>query len=316
MKRSALLLAAVLAFAAGPALAQAFPAKPVTIVVPYAPGGGTDTVARTLAAALSTLWSQPVVVENTAGADGAIGTQRVLRAPADGYTVLMQVNQMILHKGMGGGSMVDDFRLISKIQHSPLSFVVPAGLPVKTIGEFLAWCKAKPTECSWASSTRYGNLIGRQLLSEGGVTEAIPVSYKGTAPMMNDLVGSHVKLALPAVPTALPLHRGGQVRILAVGSPKRFPALPDVPTMIEAGYPAVQGDSWYGLMVSRDTPDAIFNRIYESVRTVSKDPRVLTSIEAAGGVAIFGSPEEFRSDVKRELEYLNPIAARHPVQQQ
>ena len=86
--------------------------------------------------------------------------------------------------------------------------------------------------------------------------------------------------------------------------------------LIESGYPAVQGDSWYGLMVSKDTPDAVFNRIYESVKTVSKEPRVLTAIEAAGGVAIFGTPDEFRADVKRELEYLNPIAARYPVQQQ
>ena len=311
MKRLAWLgwLAALCAF--GAAQAQTFPSKTVTIVVPYPPGGGTDTVARSLAIALSAHWSQPVIVENVSGADGMIGTQKVARAPADGYMILMQVNQMLLSKTQSGGNAVDEFRLLSKIQTSPLSFVVPGNLPATNFSEFATWCKANAKDCSWASATKFGLLIGRQLMGDAGLKDALQVSYKGTAPMITDLVGGHVKLALPAVPTALPLHRNGQLKVLAVGSPKRFPALPEVPTLVESGFP-VFGESWYGLMVHKDVPEAVFNRIYEAVRVAAKDERLNTAIDNAGGVAVVGSPAEFKEDVRKEIEYLDGIAAKYP----
>ena len=311
MKRSAWLGLLIALCTLSAAQAQTFPNKTVTIVVPYPPGGGTDTVARSLAVALSTHWGQSVIVENLSGADGMIGTQKVQRASADGYTILMQVNQMLLSKNQAGGNAIDDFRLLSKIQTSPLSFVVPGNLPVTTFAEFATWCKSNAKGCSWASATKYGHLIGRQLMGDAGLKDALQVSYKGTAPMINDLVGGHVKLALPAVPTALPLHRNGQLKVLAVGSPKRFPALPEVPTLVESGF-QVFGESWYGLMVHKDVPDAVFNRIYEGVRTAAKDERLNTAIDKAGGVAVFGSPAEFKDDVRKEIEYLDGIAAKYP----
>jgi len=311
MKRFAWLGLLVALCAFGATQAQTFPNRTVTIVVPYPPGGGTDTVARSLAVALATHWGQSVIVENFSGADGMIGTQRVQRAAADGYMILMQVNQMLLSKNQAGGNAIDDFRLLSKIQTSPLSFVVPGNLPVTNFAEFTNWCKGNAKSCSWASATKYGHLIGRQLMGDAGLKDALQVSYKGTAPMINDLVGGHVKLALPAVPTALPLHRNGQLKVLAVGSTRRFPALPEVPTLVESGF-QVFGESWYGLMVHKDTPEAVFNRIVEGVRVAAKDERLNTAIDKAGGVAVFGSPAEFKDDVRKEIEYLDGIAARYP----
>ncbi|HYG43294.1 MAG TPA: tripartite tricarboxylate transporter substrate binding protein, partial [Bordetella sp.] len=174
---------------AGPGLAHAaFPERAVTIVVPYPAGGGTDTVARKLAQTLSGHWKVPVVVENVPGAEGLIGSERVLRMPADGYTLLFQISQMMLWKKTVPNSKVDalnDFRYVSKIQTSPLAFGVSPKLPVTSIKEYVQWCRSQGG-CAWGSGSAYAQLMGRQLMDVAGVPDAINVPYKGTAPMMTD----------------------------------------------------------------------------------------------------------------------------------
>ncbi len=309
-------LAALLGVACAGALAQspAWPMRQVTIVVPYPAGGGTDAIARSLALALSARWGQSVVVENPAGGDGIIGTQRVLRTPPDGYTILMQVNQMLLYKAAQPNlNLMDDLKLVSMVQHSPLSFSVSTKFPGKTIAEFVAYCKTAKPACSWASATKYGQLIGNQFIDAAGLKGlVINAPYKGTAPMMTDLLGGHITMALPAVASGLPHYKSGGLRFLAVGSAERFKLMPNIPTLVESGY-QVFGDSWYGLMVSKDTPQPVFNAIVEAVKAVSTNPALLASIESNAGQPVFSSPERFAADVAKESAYLNGLLTKYPL---
>lgn len=311
-------LAAVIVLVQGVAAqSPVFPSKPVTIVVPYAPGGGTDTVARALAQTLGKVWQQSVVVENIPGADGVVGTQKVLRAPADGHTLLLQLNTMLMWKATMPALKTDllaDLKFVSLIQTAPLSFAVSASLPVNTIGEFVSWCNAAATPCSIGSATRYAQLISRHLIDAAGLKNATHVTYKGGAPMLNDVLGGHVTMALPSVASAQGFVRRGQMKILAVGSAERFRLAPTVPTLKESGL-QVFGDSWYGLMVARETPPALVAAIVEAVRQAGKDPALLQMIETNGGEAVFSSPQDFDAYVARETKYVNTLLVRYPIEQ-
>jgi tripartite-type tricarboxylate transporter receptor subunit TctC len=254
-----------------------------------------------------------VIVENHAGADGLIGTQRALNAPADGYTILMQLNQMLLWKWTLPTARVDlltDFRLVSKIQHSPMAISVAAKVPGNTLKEFFAECQKSDLPCSFGSATANASLVGRQLMELGGVKNAVQVPYKGTAPMMTDLLGGHLKMGIPSASSGIPHLKNGTIKILAVGGVRRFPALPNVPTLEESGF-NVLGDTWYGLMVARGTPNDVFEAIVTAVQSVSKKPELLAIIESNGGLPVFSTPAEFTEDVRRESDYLAPLGARY-----
>ncbi len=298
------------AFAQAPAWQ---PTKPVALVVPYPPGGGSDALARSLSIALSAQWGgQPVIVENVSGADGIIGTQKVLRAPPDGHTILMQVNQMLLYKA-AGNNMMEQLRLISKIQHSPLSFAVNSNFKGNNFSDFVAYCKTAKPACSWGSSTKYGTLIGRHLMDVAGLKDlAVHAPYKGTGPMMNDLLGGHITMGLPAVSSGLPHYRNGRLKYLAVGTTERFNKLPNVQTLTEAGYNVI-GDSWFGLMVPKDTPPRIFDGIWEAVKAISKNPALLATIEGGAALPVFSDPAAFALEVTQEMLVLEPLMAKYPV---
>lgn len=305
---------AALAFAAAAgaspgAIAQGFPSRQVTIVVPYAAGGGTDAIARKLAQVLSAHWKQPVVVENTPGADGVIGTQRALRAPADGHTLLMQLNQMLLWPWTTPSARIDvlkDVRLISKIQHSPQVVAVSTKFPGTTFKDFAAWCVQANPPCSWGSATQSAQLAGRQLMESAGVANSVNVSYKGTTPMITDVIGGHITMGLITVSSATSHVRSGALKLLAIGSRERFPAAKDVPTMLEQGYP-VQADTWYGIMVARDTPQPVVDAIVAGIGAVSRDPELLRAIDAGGGAPILNSPQQFQREVEEEIDKLAPM---------
>ncbi len=302
---------------AGLAEAQGFPQRTVTIVVPYAPGGGTDNVARTFAAALSNHWKQSVVVENHAGADGIIGTQRALRAPADGHTLILQLNTMLLWKATmpqnQGSDLLSELALISLIQTAPLGFAVNANFPGKDMKDFVAYCKTPGNSCSWGTATKYAQLIGKHLMDTLDLPQAVNVNYKGGGPMMNDLLGGHVTMTLPSVASAQTQRQAGKVKLLAVASRERFRLAADVPTLAESGW-QVFADSWYGFMASKQTPPEILRAIAQAVQAVSKDPALLASIESSGGQAVFSSAEAFNDYVKREQAYLAPLLVKYPLQ--
>jgi len=297
-------------------VAASFPNRPVTVMVPYPAGGGTDTLARKLAKSLSDYWKVPVVVENAGGAEGQIGTQKVLNAPADGYTLLFQLSQMLLWKKTVPNNKInalEDFRYVSKIQTSPLAFGVSAKNPAKSLDEFVQWCKSEETRnCSWGSGSAYAQLIGKQLMDVAGLKSAVNIPYRGTAPMMTDVLGQHIAMAVPAVTSSLAQVQGGTFRILAVGSDKRSAQVPDVPTLAELGYP-VHGETWYGLLVSKNTPQPVFDSIVQGIQAVSKDEALLTQIRQEGGEPIFSSPEVFQQQVEKESEILDVLLDKYWV---
>jgi tripartite-type tricarboxylate transporter receptor subunit TctC len=153
-------------------------------------------------------------------------------------------------------------------------------------------------------------LVGKQLMTLGGVTNAVGVPYKGTAPMMNDLLGGHIHMALISAALAVPFDADGRAKALALGSPARYPRLPRTPTFTEAGF-AVQGNTWYGLMVRQGTPDAAFNTIVEGVKKVSTQADVLAAIDSQGGVPVFNSPEEFGREIQQELQFITPLGDKY-----
>lgn len=308
-----------LALAAGGALAKeppaGFPSRPVTIVVPYPAGGGVDLIARILAKSMTERWGVAVNVENQAGADGLVGTQRVLRAPADGHTILAQVSQVLLWKSSMPSARIDvlrDFRLVSKIQSTPLMFVAPATLPVDTFGGFVAWCADPSHACTWGSGTAHGQLVGRELFAMAGLTRATHAPYKGTAPMTTDLIGGHIQLAVTSIASAMPHFKAGKLKFLAAAAPARAAALPEVPTLAEAGY-RLEAETWYGLMVARATPQPAFDEIVAAVQAASKSPTVLAAIQASGMTPVFNAPAEFAREAQDEAAFLEPLVAKYPL---
>ncbi len=311
----------VTAFTATPAFAQAapqgsaqgYPDRAVNLIVPYPAGGGADAIARRLGQALARHWSQPVVVENVPGAEASIGSQRVLRANPDGHTVLLQLNQMLLWKATMPDLPIDvlrDFIPVSKIQRLPMVFGVNADFPGKTMKDFATWCAAAPKPCSWGSATAYGRLVGHQLMSLAGVSNSVNVPYKGTAPMMIDVRGGHIVMALPSVGTSLQQVRAGQFKALAVGSRQRVEVLADVPTLAEQGID-MQGESWYALFVAKGTPAAVLAALSKAVQAVSTDRDLLASIETNGGTPVFNSPQDFAKELVEEIRTLGPLVERY-----
>ncbi|WP_326537503.1 tripartite tricarboxylate transporter substrate binding protein [Pseudorhodoferax sp.] len=290
---------------------EAYPSRPVTIVVPYAPGGGSDAVARTIAKELQAEWNQPVVVENRAGAEGWIGTQRVLSQPADGYTVLLQLNSMLLWKWALPEARIDfarDLRLLTKLQSSPVVALVGGSVAASSLRDMMALCGKRERPCSFGTSTASAQLVGRQLAEQGGLANAVIAPYKGTSPMVSDLLGGHIDIALVSANQAAPLHADGRGKALAVGSPARFPKMPNVATFAEAGYTIGGSNTWYGLMVRQDTPDAVVQKITAAVQRAGRKPEVLAAIATQGGVAVFNSPDEFSREFAAELQAITPVA--------
>lgn len=288
-----------------------FPERHITIVVPYAAGGGTDAVARTMAKALQDKWGQSVVVDNRTGADGVVGTQRALQAPADGYTFLIQLNAMLLYEWLhksAGLNVMKDLVPISKIQESPLTITVNSSHPANTLQELFAHCK-QTGKCSYGTATANGRLVGRQAEEIGGVKmEAIP--YKGTSAMVSDLLGGHLEIGMLSATLAAPLMKDGKIKALSVGTDYRFPSMPNVPTFLEATGKKSNGTTWYGLFVKEGTPEPIVRKIEQAVMELSKDEAVRAAIVAQGATPLFTTTEQFKKNLKEEHEQVSAIASK------
>ena len=297
-----------------PAAAQAaFPDRPVTIVVPYPAGGGTDTLARQLALALSRHWNASVIVQNVPGAEGLIGSQHVLRQPADGYTWLLQITQMLLWKKTIPGNNVnvlDDFDFVSKLQTSPLAIGVSAKAPVKTFGDFVKWCKSKKPNCSWGTATSYGQLVGGQLMDAAGLANATNIPYKGTAPMLTDAIGGHIDMAIPSLSSELAQARGGLFRLLAVGSSAPSPFAPEVPSLQQLGFD-VHAEDWYGILTRKGTPQPVLQAIEAGIQAVSKEPALLAAIKNTGSQPVFSSSAQFTREVRQESKLMDQLLAKY-----
>ncbi|MFC0385208.1 Bug family tripartite tricarboxylate transporter substrate binding protein [Muricoccus vinaceus] len=306
------LLAASGAILAAPALAQRWPERPVTLVVPYAAGGSTDVVARLLSPKLQAMLGGSFVVENRTGAGGSIGTAAVARAPADGTVFLVSsASNHVMYPIVAPGSMPDPrqaFAGVSMLADVPLALTVARRLGASDLAGLLALLKREPGKHSFASSGVGGSqhLAGELFAMRAGV-DIVHVPYRGGGPALNDLVAGQVSLAFLNLPTALPQGEAGTVKILAVAGEKRSALKPDIPTVTELGVQDFAVRSWTALFAPRATPPEIVARFSAALREILGDPAVKARLAELGTEAEGSAPAELDGFVRDEFTLWEPV---------
>jgi tripartite-type tricarboxylate transporter receptor subunit TctC len=296
LARSALLLLAAVGIGQ-PTQAEKWPQRPVRIVVPFAAGGSSDVAARVVAQHLSDAFGQQVVVEDRPGASGALAAEVVARAPADGYTILLATTGLLSVMPLVAKTAYDpvkDLAPVSVIGTNPFVLVVHASVPAATLAEFLAFARAQPSPLSYAASGvgSLGHLSMELLLNRTGLAMT-PVMYKGGSAQLNDVIAGHVKVTFLNLPAVRPFAASGTLRLLAVTGEKRSPQIPDVPTLVESGFPTLKVVNWSGLMVPAGTPKEIIDRIAGETSRAVRDPRIADLLVANGIEPLASGPEEF-----------------------
>ena len=288
------------------ALAQSYPAKPLRLIVPFSAGGSSDVLARGVAKQLGEQLGEPVVVENRAGAGGMIALEFVAKAPADGYTLLFGT---IGTNGIGPAlyknlsfDPVKDLAPVSSLHTLPNVVLVNAAVPAKSMAELIALAKARPGQLTFASagSGSASHLSGVLLKSATGI-DILHVPYKGGGTAMPDVLSGQVSMMIETVTSALSAIRSGRARALAVTTPERWPSLPEVPTMIEAGVPGFVITSWTGLFVAAATPGPIVSRLNSELVKAARDPAYAKQMTGLGVEAISSTPQEFGAFVESEV---------------
>jgi tripartite-type tricarboxylate transporter receptor subunit TctC len=299
-----ILLCAALAAVFSPAQAQQYPTKPVRLVVPAAPGGGTDITARIIAPKLSEQLGQQVVVENRAGAGTMIGSEAVARAAPDGYTLLMGISTLAINPAMYKKVPYDalkDFAPISQVVSLPNVLVTHPSLPAKTVKELVAFARARPGQLNYASAGVGTNphLSMELFLAMTGL-KMTHVPYKGAGPGLVDTVAGHVSVMTPSIISGLPHVRGGRLRALGVTSAKRAGGVPDIPTIAEAGVPGYDAVQWFGVLAPTATPRAIVVRLHGEIVRVLQAADVKGRLSGDGADPVGSSPEEFAAFLRAE----------------
>ncbi|CAB3891467.1 Bug family tripartite tricarboxylate transporter substrate binding protein [Achromobacter piechaudii] len=292
-------LAVLLACLATPGLANAdYPDKPIRLVVPYAVGGTTDIIARVVGNKLGAQLGQSVIIENKPGAGGSIGSAYAAKQPADGYTLVMAVESShAVNPNVYAKSAYDpvrDFAPISNLADVPNVLVVNPGMPATSLPAFLKLLKAEPGKYAFGSSGNGGlsHMNGELFMKTTG-TRMLHVPYKGLGPALNDLVAGQVQVVFDNIPSSYPLIQAQRIRPLAVAARQRLKVLPDVPTYAEAGLPAMNHPSWFGLAAPAGTPAAVLDTLNAAVRQTLADPATVEAIERQGAVPSPMSREEF-----------------------
>ena len=306
MKTALRILCALLAVSAVSVVhAQAWPSKPVRIIVPFAPGGGNDVVSRLLAARLTQKWGQPVLVENRPGAGGNIGIALVDKAPPDGHTILTVTNSFMINPSLypdAGYDPIKDFEPVSMTASSPNALVVHPAFAPKSVKELVDLLKANPGKYAVASAgTGTTSQLSIELFKQTLGVSLINVPYNGAAPATLSVVAGTTPMTILVLPTAATHIKAGQLRALAVTSPKRSPAFPDVPTMAEAGIPGQETLTVQGMFLPAGTPRAIVNKLHDDVVALLGDPDIRSRIGGVGFDVAGTTPEEFRAQVHEEV---------------
>lgn len=300
------LLATALAFGAATALAQTFPAKPIRLVVPFTPGGVTDTSGRLIAEQLSRRLGQQVVVDNKPGASGNIGTQLVAAAEPDGHTLLLGfdgtlvINPHVFAKV--GFDTLKDFAPVGKIGDAVLILVAHPNFAAKTLKEVIALSKSQPGGLSYGTSGTGGTPhIAGELLAQRTGAQLVHVPYKGGGQAMTDVLGGNIPLVYTAIAGAMPHVKSGKLHPVAVSSAKRAVSLPEVPTFIENGVSDFEANSWVALLAPARTPKPIVDKLNAELNAVLGDPEVRDKLSGLGISATPGSPDKFGDEIKRDL---------------
>ena len=297
--------AGTILIASGVSVAADYPARTVTLVVPFPPGGGVDAMARVVAAKLSAALNQQFIVDNRAGAGGTIGTRVVAQAAPDGYTLLLgHTGTISINPSLYANAGYDprkDFAPVGLVASMPVALLAHPSFPAKSIAEFIAIAKKDPGKLNLGTSAvgTGGYMCAELFRSEAGVNVAI-IPYKGSAPVMNDLLGGHVPIAFSVLPPALGNLQAGKLRAIAVTSKKRFSLLPDVPTFDESGLPGFEAVLHYGLLAPAGTPKAIVDRLSIELRKLVDLPEVQKQIHNEGGDPLTSTPAEYAADIDRE----------------
>ena len=309
----AIAAAAVLA-ATGAAQAQAWPDRPIKLIVPFAPGGSTDLAARLVAEFGGRELGQTIVVENKAGAGGSLGMEMVAKAKSDGYTLGMAtVSTHGSNPAVYGSKLkyhpVKDFAPITNVATTPSVFAVHPRTGVTTMKEFIAQSKAKPGRFSFASpgAGSLGHANIEHFMHLAGI-ELLHIPYKGAGVAMNDALAGQVDAITDNLPSALPHIKAGKLRALAVLSEKRSPALPDVPTYGELGYPAMGGGGWFGVVAPAGIPADIVAKLNAAIHKAMKNPEFVRKMDEAGATLIPGTPAEFGQQIQQAMARYQRVA--------
>ncbi len=306
---SRLMLAAlpVVMVAATPqaAHAQAYPAKPVRMIVPFAPGGNTDIIGRIFAPKMSEILGQQIIVDNRGGAGSTIGSEAAAKAPPDGYTLLMvsaahTINPAMIKKLPYDS--VKDFAPIGVIADVPTAFVVHPSLPAKNVKEFIAIARSRPGEIFYSTAGRgtVGHLAA-ELLNSAAKIKLTPVHYKGSGPSMIDLVAGHVQMQFPSMPAAVQYVRTGRLRMIGQTGVKRSGAAPDIPTMEESGLKGFVVSSGFAMFAPAGTPRPIIDRVHAAMVKALNDPAVKDNLANQGAEVVANTPEEHDAFNKAEI---------------
>ena len=311
MRRLGILFAAAVALAAHDATAQTtFPVRPVRMVVGFAPGGGTDIIARLVAQKLGERWGQAVMVDNRPGASGNIGAELVARSVPDGYTLLMAFSSHASNPALSKlpFDIERDFTSITQVGSAPMVVAANPALPAKTLGELIAYARAHPGAVKFGSSGigTPVHLAGELMMQLTGIS-MVHVPYKGIAPAMAAILAGDIQITYAAVLSGLQHFKSGRLRPLAIASRTRYPALPDVPTAAEAGLPGYEVDFWYALLGPGGMPAPLAERIQRDAAALLNSPQMKESLAAQGCFAVGGTPEALTALIRTEYQVWSKV---------
>ena len=298
--------------ASAPAFAQGYPTKPIKIVVPFAPGGGSDFIARFIAQRLSTAVGQPVIIDNRPGAGGTVGIDAGLAAPADGYTVVLiassYTTNTVIYKIKY--DPVTDITPIIQLSQGPMVIVANSGFAPKTAKDIIAAAKAKPGEVTFASAgTGSITHMAGELFASMAQVKMNHIPYKGTGPAMTDTIGGQTNLFFATTAGALPQITGGKLKAIAVTTSTRLPALPDVPTVAESGLPGYDVAIWHGLIGPKGMPKEAVARLSAEINKILKLKDTAGQLLKDGVYPAGGTPEQFTAQIKKELTVWKKLMA-------
>ena len=285
------------------AVAQGYPTKPIRFVVPYAPGGNTDILARLIGQKLSEAWGKQVIIDNRPGAAGTVGAELVARAPADGYTLIMgSFGNIIVANSLYKNLKYDpqkDFASIALVSLPPGILVENPAVPAQTVRELIAYAKSNPGRLNYGSpgAGAWNHLFFELFNASAGIS-IVHVPYKGIAPAVVDLLGGQVQLAISAFPTALPHVRSGKLRALAVTSAKRSGLLTEVPTVAESGLSGYEAAGWFGVLSPTGTPPAVITRLNHEINRILELPEVKASLASDGAEPAGGTPAQMTESAR------------------
>jgi len=294
------------------ALAQSWPAKPIRLVVPFTPGGSTDILARAIGQKLTEAWGQPVLIDNVPGAGGSIGADKVAKAAPDGYTLLMgHIGTLAVNPSLYPHLPYDpvrSFAPVAWVARVPNVLVVHPSVPARNVKELVALARARPGSLNYGSGGNgsAANLATEYFKLETG-TSLLHIPYRGTAPAVTDLVGGQIQLLFTGAPAVIGQVRSGQLRALAVSSPQRLEALPDLPTVAESGYPGFEADQWYGVVAPAGTPREVVLKLNAQINLALGSPELKSRLASEGAIATPNPPEAFGALIAREIGRWRPV---------